>query len=98
MILDYWKNIYRTNENNIKEVWKAETKREYIRKREENLLSENNVRILMENEQGEDLVVWEEGTLEHLDTVSKLNRIIKEMDYPTVEEEEVEKGIKKLKN
>lgn len=42
--------------------------------------------------------MWDERTLEHFDTVSKLNRVIKEMEYPIVQEKEVKEGLKKLKN
>ena len=69
-----------------------------MRKREENQLAENSVRLQVENEQGEDLVVWYVGTLEHIDAVNRLNRLVKEMECPTVQEEDVKEGLRKLRN
>ena len=97
VIKDYWENIYGMHENNIKEVWNVETKRTYLGIREENMLSKNYIRIQVENEQGDDLVVWGEGTLAYLDAVCTVKRVIKEMEYPAVEEE-LKESLRKLKN
>ena len=57
------------NNSDIREIWNADVRRDYLCAREQNIRPDYQVRIQVGNEREENLVVWNEGTLEHLDTL-----------------------------
>lgn len=97
-IRTYWGKIYEMNENKIKQVWNTETKNKCLRSQEITTSRNGDMRIVVTEEEDteETVITCQEGTVEHIELIFNLKRLIQDMKYPEITEEMVKESIRKL--
>ena len=88
VFINYWTSIYKKHENKINEIWNEERKMNYILEYE---AQEQSNMIL------EDGIIAPDYMEEHMNMLCKVNKRIRNMEYPKITIQEVTKYLKNLK-